>query len=119
MNNNGRNLVITNAVSIQIVQENNYYPFGRKHLGYNNANYSSNIALNYKFGGKELSIDSGLDTYDFGPRNYDSALGRWMGFDPKAAKDTQISKSPYAYSWNNPIILADPSGMDPDYEQSE
>ena len=111
----------SSGVSLQILKENNYYPFGLEHLGYNSYNYSSNVALNYKFGGKELSADNNLElnTYDFGPRNYDPALGRWMGFDPLAAKDTQISRSPYAYSWNNPIKLADPSGMDPDYEQSE
>jgi len=37
--------------SLQIEEENNYYPFGFKQTGYNNASLSTNDALKYKFNG--------------------------------------------------------------------
>ena len=41
---------------------------------------------NYKYNGKELQDELGLNMYDFGFRNYDPALGRWMNMDAKAEK---------------------------------
>lgn len=49
--------------------------------------------------------------YDFGARNYDPALGRWMNVDPLADHPKQIGISPYAYCANNPVIYVDPTGM--------
>src|SRR5690554_4204247 len=46
--------------------------------------------------------------YDFGMRNYDPALGRWMNMDPLA--ESYFTLSPYAYVANNPILLTDPDG---------
>lgn len=72
----------------------------------------------YKFGGKELSSNdfsdgSGLETYDFGARNYDQQIGRWWSGDPKA--DKLVQWSPYNYCLNNPIIYVDPNGLYPIY----
>src|SRR5690606_22418430 len=99
----------------EILEENNYYPFGLKHKGYNeivNSNRSE-AAEKYKFGGKELNNELGLDLYDFSARNYDPALGRWLNVDPLAEHPNQVDKSPYAYTWNNPVNLTDPDGMCP------
>jgi len=93
-----------------IVEENHYYPFGlqQKIPGsvYINSNYK------YKYNGKELQDELGLGIYDYGARNYDPALGRWMNIDPLA----EISRrwSPYNYAYNNPVYFIDPDGMSPD-----
>jgi len=46
--------------------------------------------------------------YDFGARNYDSALGRWMNID--ALSEVYVGISPYAYTLNNPVLFIDPDG---------
>lgn len=98
----------------EILEENNYYPFGLKHSGYNQVANSnrSEAAEKYKFGGKEWNDELGLNLYDFGARNYDPALGRWFNVDPLAEEFE--GWTPYHYVHNNPINLIDPTGMSAD-----
>ena len=63
----------------------------------------------YKFGGKEYQEEFDVNLYDFGARNYDAALGRWMNVDPLA--EDYYSQSSYQYTLNNPIVYIDPDGM--------
>ena len=96
--------------STEIIEESNYYPFGLKQKGYNGA-VSSNgnsLAQNYKYNGKELNEELGLDWYDYGKRNYDLAIGRFFNEDRFAEK--YFSKSPYQYAANNPIRYVDVKG---------
>jgi RHS repeat-associated protein len=70
----------------------------------------------YKFAGKELqsnefSDNSGIEAYDFGGRNYDQQICRWLSNDPKA--DKLVAFSPYNYCLNNPIKFFDPDGKYP------
>jgi|GEM_PF-3050282 len=46
-------------------------------------------------------------------RWYDQVIGRWNAVDPLAEHPKQIHISPYAYAWNNPILLNDPDGLCP------
>ncbi|NHN26937.1 RHS repeat-associated core domain-containing protein, partial [Flavobacterium jejuense] len=89
-----------------ILEENHYYPFGLKHSGYNANNSQPNY--NYKYNGKELQTELGLNMYDYGARNYDPALGRWMNIDNLAEKF--ITYSPYHYAGNNPVSNIDVDG---------
>ncbi len=100
-----------NITQNEIVQEKNYYPFGLTHKGYNSAVNGRNH--NYGFVGKEENDEIGLEWLDFGARNYNVALGRWMNVDALADELIQYDKSPYGYSFNNPIYFIDPDGNSP------
>ncbi len=93
---------------LEILEENNYYPFGLKHKGYNFVVNSTNPAQNYTYNGKEYQDELDLKWYDYGARNYDSALGRWLNVDNMAEEFTSLS--PYNYVLNNPISVIDPDG---------
>ena len=100
---------------LKIIEENNYYPFGMKHEGYNSSLTAG--TYKYKYNGKELQDELGLNLYDYGARNYDPALGKWMNIDPLAERYYGIN--PYAYVFNNPIELFDPDGMRVKYAREE
>lgn len=102
-----KDVSLTTTPSLQIVEETNYYPFGLKHKD-NNVVNSTNPGQKYKYNGKELQDELGLNMYDYGARNYDPALGRWMNMDNMAEK--YISLSPYHYAGNNPVVYLDVDG---------
>ena len=116
---------------LRIVDEHHYYPFGLRHEVHypsgNRLDFHPSTTLNggqigdpvqlinvtkteymYRYNGKEWQDELGLNFYDYGARNYDSALGRWHVIDPLAEKF--IPLSPYSYVANNPIIFIDKKG---------
>jgi RHS repeat-associated protein len=114
--------------TIKIIEENHYYPFGLKHTKYNTGKnqYEPDeenpelmelkqvpagveILNKYKYNGKEWQDELSLNLYDYGARNYDPALGRWMNIDPLAEQYRRWS--PYNYAMNNPNFFIDPDGM--------
>lgn len=104
------------ASNNEILDEKHYYPFGMEHKGYNNTNIGT--YHNYGYNGNEELKELSLDLMDFNARNYNPEIGRFMNIDPFAEDQKQIDKSPYAFSWNNPVILSDPTGLKPaDYEE--
>ncbi|MDB9380916.1 DUF6443 domain-containing protein [Nodularia spumigena CS-584] len=97
--------------SPEVVDENHYYAFGLKHQGYGpgQTGLGNGHAENYKYNGKELNEELGLNWYDYGARNYEAAIGRWMNVDPLA--ETSRRWSPYNYTYNNSLRFVDPDGM--------
>ncbi|MCJ7935365.1 MAG: RHS repeat-associated core domain-containing protein [Chryseobacterium sp.] len=91
---------MNNGSRVEIIEENNYYPFGLLH----NYTRTTQNAYQYKYNGKELQ-ETGM--YDFGARFYMPDLGRWGVVDPRS----QYTHEAYSYVWNNPISFWDPTGM--------
>ena len=89
----------------QVLEENHYYPFG---LTISPSDISNMPEQPFKYNGKELEKSFGLETYEYGARQYDPQIGRWKGLDPLADKYLPIS--PFAYVANNPIQFIDPDG---------
>ncbi len=85
------------------------------HSGYNTTLRGRNH--NYGFVGKEEQEELGLDWMDYGARNYDASLGRWMNIDPLA--EVYYGMNPYGYVFNNPVQLFDPDGMRVKYVRQE
>ena len=79
-----------------------------------NSYASSSTENPYQYNGKEIFKDFGFNSYNYGARWYDPAVGRFSGVDPLADHPNQIDKNPYAYAWNNPVLLTDPDGQFPD-----
>ena len=68
----------------------------------------------FKYNGKELQSKEftdggGLELSDFGARQHDPQLGRWITIDPFAQKRYWVS--PYNYVQNNPLNRYDPNGL--------
>jgi RHS repeat-associated protein len=92
----------------EIREENNFYPFGLKHKGYNNVVTSTNPALKRKYNSKEFEEELGKDTYAYGWRDYDPAIGRFTKIDRFAEKYYSLTN--YGYAGNNPIYFIDVQG---------
>ena len=59
-------------------------------------------------GKEDQSLDFGTGYIDFGARQYNPSLRRWMTPDPLSEKYYGVS--PYAFCNNNPVNLVDPDG---------
>lgn len=87
-----------------------YFPFGEA-LVSQHAN-SGRYDTEFRFNGKEQDPETGL--YYYGARYYNPRYSIWMSVDPLYYHPNQVDKSPYAYTWNNPVNLVDPDGRCPD-----
>ena len=69
----------------------------------------------YEYNGKEFQGEFSLNWNDYGARNYDASLGRWVNLDALAEGRNWLS--PYNYTQNNPVLRIDPDGnWDDDYK---
>ncbi len=98
----GNNRVIASA-SGSIVQSNHYYPFGMSF-----AEGSATSQQPYKYNGKELDTERGLNLYDYSARYMDPALGRFSTRDLLGEKRPWVS--PYVFCSDNPVNKVDVDG---------
>ena len=81
----------------EIRREQNYYPFGLEHKGYNNVSYG--VKNNLKtYQGQEFTEDLELNTHEWKFRISDPAIGRFWQVDPLA--EDYVYNSSYAFQEN-------------------
>ncbi|WP_353719820.1 RHS repeat-associated core domain-containing protein [Dyadobacter sp. 676] len=83
-----------------VIQETEYYAFGLA--------IPRTVGINkYLYNGKEKQPET--EWLDYGARQYDPAISRWMIIDPLA--ELSIGVSGYAYVENDPIRKIDLFGL--------
>ena len=87
-------------------QRMDYYPFGMPYAE-TGSPYNPDYQP-YKYNGKELDRMHGLDTYDYGARQYNPIAARWDRMDPLCEKNPDVS--PYHFCHNNPMNRVDADG---------
>jgi len=99
-----------------VVTAQDYYPFGSLMPGRQYANTNFGDGYRYAFNGMERDDEwSGVgNSYDFGFRQYDPRLGRFLSMDPKKLSDL----SAYSFAGNSPVWLIDKNGLEPDRNQA-
>jgi RHS repeat-associated protein len=95
----GSTVLVTDETGKQVWSAE-YTPFGKQ------VSKEGEMDHVTKFTGKDLDEDTGL--YYFNARWYDQEVGRFVSEDP--GKDPN-SPNLYAYCWNNPLTVTDPTGM--------
>ncbi len=85
---------IVNA-SGAVVEQNDYYAFGAKHV---RSDYPQN-SNRFDFNGKEEQTTGDLKYLDYGARMYDNTIGRWFNVDLLA--ENYYPQSPYHFTGNN------------------
>jgi RHS repeat-associated protein len=68
-----------------------------------------NIPDNRTFLNKTLNKSTGL--IQMGARQYDATIGRFISVDPLQIMDDPQQWNGYAYSYNNPVVYSDPTGL--------
>ena len=98
--------VTTSLSSPQVLERNDYLPFGTR-MDAGTAVLTTN---RFRLGGKENQTFGSLDLgkVDFGARFYDPFTAGWTTADPLAAKYQSLS--PFAFCDNNPINIIDAQG---------
>ncbi|TXN36890.1 hypothetical protein FVB32_00975 [Flagellimonas hymeniacidonis] len=91
--NNDGNII----ASFEIRREQNYYPLGLEHKGYNNISYGAENNLN-TYQGQEFTEDLELNIHEWKFRISDPAIGRFWQIDPLA--DDYVYNSTFAFQEN-------------------
>lgn len=93
--------------NLELVDVNDYYPFGMNHLKSGNSFFRAGSYKNYKFQEQELQE---MGWYSFKWRNYMPDVGRFFNIDPLAEKYTY--NSTYAFSENAVISYRELEGLE-------
>uniref|UniRef100_A0A0N4ZZS6 RHS repeat-associated core domain-containing protein n=1 Tax=Parastrongyloides trichosuri TaxID=131310 RepID=A0A0N4ZZS6_PARTI len=93
--------------ALEIVDANDYYPFGMNHLKTGGAYFGAGAYQNYKYQGQELQ-ETGF--YSFKWRNYMPDVGRFFNIDPLSEKFPH--NSTYAFSENRVIDAVELEGLE-------
>lgn len=104
----GNNRMVMSA-SGAVEQVVHYYPYGMAFADGTNAD-----AQRFKYNGKELDAEDGLNWMDYGARMYDASLARWNKVDRYSEK--YYSMSGYSYCGGEPIGRVDINGDSIDVE---
>ncbi len=93
----------------EIIEENNYYPFGLKHKGYNNV--INGTEYNYKtYQGQEFTKNLDLNIYEWKYRFGDPATARFWQVDPLA--EDYLYNGVYNFSENDPVSSVELEGLE-------
>jgi len=92
------------------LEETHYYPHGLP-MGNIGSSAMAFMANRTKHQSNEYIKDAGLNWMDFGFRQYDPQIGRFLSIDPLAATGGQDRHSPYAAMANQPESMIDPNGL--------
>lgn len=97
-----------------IIEENHYYAYGLKITGISSTrlgdSYEGDLRNNYLYNDKDLFEDADLDWYDYGFRNYDPQIGRFVELDPLTNHYPFLT--PYQYASCDPITNIDIDGLE-------
>ena len=74
------------------------------------------LEYKYKYKGKEFQDELGLNMTSMDYRQYDNAIGRFVGMD--RLSEFTHSITPYRFALNNPNYFNDPSGLS-EFKQTE
>ena len=96
---------VVDGVSGEVVETNDYYPFGSR---WNTTAGLTDQTNRFRYNSKEKQFRFGTPYIDYGARQYDPVLGRWFAQDPLSEKYYGIS--PYAFCAGNPVKYLDPDG---------
>ncbi|HBH07452.1 MAG TPA: hypothetical protein DDX92_12715 [Flavobacteriales bacterium] len=90
----------------EILEENEYYPFG---MTFGKPNSISGTQNPYKYNQKELMVELEINMYNYGARYFMPEIGRFSTIDPMS--HNYNFQTPYAYAGNNPILFRDEFGL--------
>jgi RHS repeat-associated protein len=88
-----------------VIQTMNYYPFGAQFC---DGSACNSDVQSRKYNGKEFDKMHGLNTYDYGARQYNPVTGRWDRVDQLTEKNPNMT--PFHFCHDNPMNRVDPDG---------